>query len=99
MPSRINRSALLKMAGGALIVYSVYSIIWGVSHLSEPPMQGSRLPYASSRQLQAISAGMAGIVLGVGLDRLSRDYSTRATCGWLRIGGPNGCSSRRKERS
>jgi drug/metabolite transporter (DMT)-like permease len=70
----VSRATLLQIGGIALIVVGVASVVWGLTHLREPPMRGSRLPYATSRQLQSISGGVGAIFFGVVVFRHGRAY-------------------------
>jgi hypothetical protein len=70
----VNRPALIRVAGGIVMALGVWSAVWGLRHLTGEPMRGSRLPYASSRQLQAVCGGIGIIVLGAFVYAQARRY-------------------------
>ena len=43
----------------------VWSIAWGLTHISKPPMTHSVHPYATSRQLGSIAGGVPLFVMGL----------------------------------
>ena len=54
------------MLGWVLAALGVYSFVWGVGHLNEPPMPNPHLlydgSYSSSRQVESIFGGLVGVM-------------------------------------
>jgi hypothetical protein len=63
-PDSGRQAVLLYLGGVVFTVCGLYAIVWRVRHLDEPPILHAGHPYATSKQLGSISAGVVLLLFG-----------------------------------